>query len=759
MFSEDIGLLPKDIFTGLLAGSIDRPRSFESKAKRLFDAMKKGGFFGADDIDWFNGGLFNDDDVLPLTSEEIKITLEAAELDWRDIDPSIFGTLFERGLDPAKRSQLGAHYTDRVKIMMIIDPVIKDPLLKEWETIKQQLEPIIKKANAAQSKSVITKNFRKAEKLYNRFLSRLANFTVLDPACGSGNFLYLALYALKDLEYRVMNEAEEMGIQRGFPQVGPESVLGIEINPYAAELARVTIWIGEIQWMLYNGFNLSKDPILKDIQIVECRDALINEDGSEASWQKADVIIGNPPFLGDKKMILELGEEYVSTLRSLYKGRVPGGADLVTYWFEKARAEIETGRTKRVGLVATNSIRGGKNRKVLDRIKSSADIYHAWSDEPWVVDGAAVRVSIICCCNNEALELQNTILDNQNVKEILPNLVEETAKGGDITRAVRLKENKLISFMGVTQSGPFNISGEIARDIVSYTNANGKSNSDILKPTINGKDITKRLSGEWIVDFGNMSIEEASHYVLPFQYALDNIKPVRVESRTSKNREFWWLFERSRPQMCKAISSFSRYIVTPRVSKYRIFVWSQKSVLPDCANIAIARDDDTTFGILHSRFHELWSLKTCTWLGKGNDPRYTPTTTFETFPFPDGLAPNIPASVYERDHRAIAISNAAKQLNEQRESWLNPPELTKRVPEVVEGYPDRILPIDKNAEKIIKKLTMTNLYNNKPEWLMDTHDELDKAVAAAYGWSPDITDNEVIKNLLDLNKLRSEQTE
>jgi type II restriction/modification system DNA methylase subunit YeeA len=219
---------------------------------------------------------------------------------------------------------------------------------------------------------------------------------VLDPACGSGNFLYLSLRALKDLEHRANLDAEALGLQRQLAiETSPANVLGIEINAYAAELARVTVWVGEIQWMLKNGYDFRRNPILATLDHIEHRDALLNEDGSEAAWPKADVIVGNPPFLGDKMMRGELGRRNVERLRKRYEGRVPGGADLVTYWFEKARAQIEAGQLKGAGLVATQAIRAGSNRKVLERICETTRIFDAWSDEEWVNDGAAVRVSLL----------------------------------------------------------------------------------------------------------------------------------------------------------------------------------------------------------------------------------------------------------------------------------------------------------------------------------------------------------------------------
>lgn len=758
MFAEDIEILPKGIFSKVLESGVKNPTTFEPMAKGLFAAMKTGGFFGADAIDWFNGGLFDDDDVLSLDKTELELALKAARLDWSDIEPSIFGTLFERGLDPAKRSMLGAHYTDRNSIIRIVEPVVLKPLLAEWEGIRAEIQILMDKCRTTASKGAATKARNDAMRLYEGFRQRLATVRVLDPACGSGNFLYLALLGLKDLEHLVIFEAERMGLPRAFPTVGPEAVMGIELNPYAAELARITIWIGQIQWMLRHGFGLAKDPILQKLEQIACRDALLNQDGTEATWPQAECIVGNPPFLGDKKMLSELGEDYATNLRKLYQGRVPGGADLVTYWFEKARAAIDAGGTRRAGFVTTNSIRGGANRKVLDRIRASGTIYDAWSDEPWVLDGAAVRVSLVAF----AKEPPSTIhLDGLEVAEIFSDLTGRGHDGGhgvDFTQSKPLAQNSGIAFQGTTKTGAFDIPGDLARQWLRLpSNPNGRTNADVVKPWANGMDITRRPSDTWIIDFGcNMVEDDASLYEVPFEYVRKNVKDTRVGKTKGRADELWWQHQWSRPELRRKLSPLKRYIGTPRVAKHRLFAWLDKRVLPDCQVVTIARDDDTTFGILHSRFHELWALRLCTWMGVGNDPRYTPSTTFETFPFPEGMSPDNPPESFVDNPRAEAIAFAARRLVEQRDAWLNPPELVKRVPEVVSGYPDRIVPVDEQAAAELKKRTLTNLYNNKPQWLIKAHKALDDAVAAAYGWSVEISDDEALKKLLELNFQRQD---
>ena len=754
MFAEDAGLLPDDMFTRMLEHARRRPEQFADLARDLFGAMVTGGRIGFEAVAWFNGGLFDDDTALPLDRDEIDTALQAAALDWSEIDPSILGTLFERGLDPDKRSQLGAHYTDRDKIMRIVQPVIVRPLLAEWETVKAGLAAAIERAEEAASAAARSRLRSHADGFLRKYLERLRTFTVLDPACGSGNFLYLALHALKDIEHRVQLEAEALGLQRGFPAVGPANVRGIEINAYAAELARVSVWIGEIQWMRRNGFAEARNPILRPLDNIECRDAILTPDGNEPEWPEADVVIGNPPFLGNRKIRPELGDCVADTLPRLYRGMVKGRPDLVCYWFAKAGRLVAEEAVERVGLVATNSIRGGTNRTVLERIVDRGTIFDAWSDEPWVIDGAAVRVSMVCFSGPNGGQQSEKRLDGLPVEEIYADLTAKVGGVGiDLTRAGCLSPNLGKAFQGDIKFGPFDIPGDLARDWLALpANPNGQPNADVLKPWANGKDLTSRPGGKWIIDFGNsMSQGDAALYEVPFGYTKEHVWTARERSKTKGITETWWRHWRWRPEMWRALSGLSRYIATPRVAKHRMFVWIDVKVCPDNALVVIARDDDTTFGILHSRFHEAWSLRLGTWLGKGNDPRYTPTTTFATFPFPDGLSPDTPAADYAGDPRAVAIAEAARRLVDLRDRWLNPPEWVEWVDEPVPGYPQRPVARDAEAAKPLKARTLTNLYNTRPQWLADAHAALDAAVAAAYGWDDDISEEQALRELLERN--------
>jgi type II restriction/modification system DNA methylase subunit YeeA len=526
----------------------------------------------------------------------------------------------------------------------------------------------------------------------------------------------------------------------------------LEINEFAAELARVTVWIGDIQWSRQNGYPPAVNPILRPLDGIEHRDALLNTDGSEAEWPEADVIVGNPPFLGDKVMRAKLGDDYVETLRKTFAGRVPGGADFVTYWFEKARARIEAGKLQAAGLVATNSIRGGANRKVLDRVTETTRIFEAWSDEPWVNEGAAVRVSLVGFGERDGARL--------NGETVIAVHADLTAGNElDLTAARLLADNFRTSFIGIQKSGPFEIDGNIARQWLCLPNPNDKENALVVRPRVNGIDLTRRSTDTWIVDFGSaMTVEDAAFYEAPFQHVNTYVRPMRENIRRDNHRIYWWIHGEPRPAMRRTLLGLTRYIATCIHAKYRLFVWLHHSCCPDHALAVVARSDDTTFGILHSRFHELWSLRLGTSLE--DRPRYTPSSCFETFPFPTGFTPRNTEQAAPTGSVAEAIAAAAVKLNEARNAWLNPPKWVDWVitpEEEKAGFPAR--PVAKPGhEADLKKRTLTNLYTDRPAWLDMAHKALDKAVAAAYGWedyTPETTDDEILRRLLALNLARS----
>ncbi len=754
-FAEDIGLLPRDLFTDLIQKSLDDAANFPIKARRLFIAMESGGSFGSDTIEWFNGGLFSDvesDPIINIASAWLGKLLLVARADWDTVEPAILGTLFERSLDPDKRSQIGAHYTSRDDIMLIVEPVVMQPLRQQWVKIQNGVREWLGQ-RAQKTTERAKKNVNdKIEKALLDFVDHLGTIRILDPACGSGNFLYVAIQQLLALEHevRAFGARTEIGVTFT-SRVYPGQLHGIEINDYAAELARVSIWIGYLQWLYANADRTNRRPILVPLDTIECRDAILNwEDAGgsaiprykesavcagAADWPETEFIIGNPPFLGTKLLRRGLGDNYVDTLFRTFRDRIPGFSDLCCYWLEIAREHI-TERQARVGLLATQGVRGRENRKVLERIQRSGNIIFAISDREWVLDGANVHISMIGFDDGQETSRE---LDGEPVSLINPSLTA----GLDIGLAVKLQQNQSIGFVADVKAGAFDISWDTAAGFLRAPNPNGRSNLDVLHPWINGRDITSRHRGYWIIDFGyDRSLEDSAVFELPFGFVERNVYPKRSKVKRKRYREYWWLHAEPCERMRQALRPLSRALVTPTLTKHRLFAWIDTVTLPDHQVIAFAVQSDYFLGVLHSAVHECWARAVGTQLREVESGfRYTPTTCFETFPLP------WPPGTEPRDNEHyVAISEAAKELNELRENWLNPRQWIEAVELAVDSFedfsevPEQARPLLRQSaimaraakDPNLKKRTLTNLYNERPAWLKLAHKKLDEAVIRAY---------------------------
>lgn len=555
------------------------------------------------------------------------------------------------------------------------------------------------------------------------FLERLRHIKVLDPACGSGNFLYVAFQQLKELERDVLTFAGSIGLPLA-PFVSPRQFYGLEVNVFAHELASIVVWIGYLQWNYLNHLSDTQRPILERLDNIKLQDALLDGD-TETVWPEADFIIGNPPFLGDKKMRRELGNDYVTKLRSLYKDRISGQSNFVCYWFEKAGAQIEANKAKRVGLMATSTIKQKFNRLVLERIKRSGDIFVAWSNQPWVVEGdpTAVRVSLVGFDDGSQAQ---KLLDGMPVAQINADL----SGHADVTKALRLPEHKGLSFVGVQKGGAFDIPGDVARSWLALPNPNGVPNSDVLKPFLGSEDVTDVNRDVWIIDFNQKASTQAESYVVPFDFVETNIKQERLGNSDSFSKTYWWLHQRTRPKMRRAVEALSRYIATPMVSKHRVFVWLNNSVLPSNKLVVITREDDFFFGVLSTSIHALWSKKQGGAHGKGDDLVYQNESSFETFFFP---RPS------ETQH--AEVEKWAKYLDTMRAGLLR-------------ADPSRTM------TKLYNDLTVLRVSRNSahPVYpLLIAHDKLDAAVAAAYGWEWPLSDEVILERLLALNLERAAQ--
>ncbi len=711
MFASDMGLLPKLLMTEYTQDVGDSPAEvFSARLNQLFDWMNEGNRIASPPIKRFNGGLFDGSKHdLEIVTSIMPLVREADALDWSQIEPAIFGTLFERIYNPEKRAQHGRHYTSRQDIETLIEPVVMMPLRREWDSLKSE----IRAANAEEA----------TQKLQS-FIDQLGEVRILDPACGSGNFLYVALNLLHALERDVIGWALDNQVDPPISRIHPRQLFGIEIEEYAHQLASVVVWIGHLQNGARVGNIEDRDPILDPLDNIDCRDAIIDNSGPEpkpAEWPEVDFIVSNPPFLGNKRMRDEMGDDVVELIYQVWGDKVPNGVDLCAYWFEQARIQITHSKAKRAGLIATQSIRGGKSRRVLEKIKESGDIFFGISDRDWVLDGADVHISMVGFDAGDETELQ---MDRRKVGQINADL---TSRSTDLTKARRLRENLDIAYQGVILVGPFELTEQRASDILQATNPGGFNNRDVIRPLFSAKDITDVPSNRWVIDFGTRSERsQAEKYEAPFELLEDRVFSNQLGTHT-KTRKLWWLFASVRPKMRHALRNLKRFIATPLHSKHRVFDWIDSPAIANHSIGVFARDDDYSFGVLQSGVHEVWSRAMGTQVrDRTSGFRYTHTTCFETFPFPEPT-----------DDQRDAIGDAANTLMAHRDNSLSGPFALH------------------NGVK--QKNTLTNLYNRNPSWLKADHEVLDRAVFDAYDWPEnpqDLDDDTILERLLELNLTR-----
>ena len=718
-FAEDVGLLPNKVVTRILERTTATPDRAQRYFSELFTAMATGGEVLLEDVPYFNGGLFDNRGALPLEAAELRGLLEAAKLDWSQVEPAIFGTLFERSLDPAKRSQLGAHYTSREDILRIVEPVVLAPLRAEWEALRQQVDGYVQTTDLSTlgDRAAQTQRNKNINRPITDFLGKLHRLKVLDPACGSGNFLYVAMQQLKELEKEVVAFAQSVGAP-GFQLIGPRQFYGLEVSVFAYELTSIVVWIGYLQWNHLNGLSNRQTPILERLNTIRLQDALLDRDG-ETEWPEVDFIVGNPPFLGNYKMRRQLGNDYVERLYRTFGDRVPNGVDLVCYWFEKARAQIAESKAERAGLIATSSITQPKNNPVLRRIKGTGDIFMAWADEPWVLEGAAVNVSIVGF-DDGTREVRT--LNGEPVTTINPDLTGTTY---DISSAPLLAENAGRCFQGVAPAGPFDIPEEVARAWIDQPNPSGKSNADVLRRYVGAQEIVKKRPERWLIDFNQMLQTEAEEYLVPFAHVLEHVKPERDKNRREARRKNWWIHGESRPALRCALEKLERFVVTPRVSKYPVYVWLTKQDLPSSALSVIATDLDFDYGVLNSYIHLVWRDRRQSTLE--DRPQYT-NEVFESFPFPQAS-----------DTQKAGVEKWAKYLDTVRTQYLQ----SESKHTLTTGYND------------LDKLKKTRDTKSPAYPLLLAHEKLDAAVAAAYSWEWPMTDDEILAGLLALNLERA----
>ncbi len=631
----------------------------------------------------FNGRLFAEATVLPLERDQIDLLIDAGGADWRHVEPAIFGTLLERALDPLERHKLGAHYTPRAYVERLVLPTVIEPLREEWTAVHSAAFSLHEQGKDGE-----------AVKLVSAFQVRLAQVRVLDPACGSGNFLYVTLEHLKRLEGEVLDTLEQLGQRQILMEmegvsVDPHQLLGLEINPRAASIAEMVLWIGYLQWHFRTHGSVSPpEPLIRDFQNIQCRDAVLDYDRVEwvtdeagrpvtrwdgrttkphpvtgepvpdenarvpleryvnprrAQWPEADFVVGNPPFIGTKRMKQALGDGYVEALRTTWH-EVPESADYVMYWWEKAAELIRAGSLRRFGFITTNSLRQTFNRKVLEKHLSAApplSLIFAIPDHPWVdaADGAAVRIAMtVGAPGDQVGEVQTLKAEHSGQGEGLDvqfdsftgKVNADLTAGANVAAAGPLVANAGVSGMGVALHGSgFILDPALARDLRTEGRA-------VIRGYVGGRDLLQQRRERYLIDFSGLSEDEArTANPAAFQRVLDYVKPERDHNRRESIRKLWWRFGWERPVLRRAYAHLIRYIGTTETAKHRVFQFLPAEVLADHMVVCVALDDGFVLGVLSSRVHVAWALAAGGHLGVGNDPRYNKTRCFETFPFPD----------------------------------------------------------------------------------------------------------------------------
>lgn len=770
MFAEDVGLLPKDSFTELLASLKDDPRAFAPMLEALWATMNTGGFSPIlrQTVLRFNGGLFARVDAIPLEPKEFELLYDAAKADWRFVEPAIFGTLLERALDPRERHKLGAHYTPRAYVERLVFPTVIEPLRYEWENAKATAL-----AYDEQGKR------KEAIKALRDFQRKLAETRVLDPACGSGNFLYVTMEHMKRLEGEVLNllhqldESQTLLDMQGLT-VDPHQFLGIEINPRAAKIAELVLWIGYLQWHFRtHGSVLPAEPVLRDFKNIENRDALIDYDRKElllddagtpvtrwdgvtmktspitgelipdesaqmeqyvyvnprkAVWPEAEYIVGNPPFIGASTMRRALGDGYVDAVRKTWTD-VPTSADFVMYWWHHSAELVRASKVRQFGFITTNSIKQTYNRRVLEthmNAKKPLALAFAIPDHPWVdsTDGAAVRIAMTVGRNTAKAGTlrrisREKLTESGDYEPIF--IIEEGDIGSGLQLqasphdAITLNANSDISTKGFEPGhSAFVVSDEVRTKLTS-----DEHNADVLiRKHISGRELIANADGQNLIDAFGLSEEDLrnSHPKI-YQWLLEHVKPARTTNRDPRLVRLWWLHRRSREDLRLMLKGLPKFICTVETTKHRFFSYLAGDIAPSNLIVCIASQRPSVLGILSSRLHVEWALSAGGRLGVGNDPRYNKTRCFETFPFPILT----PAQESEIGALAEQIDAHRKRQQAQHENLT----LTNMY---------NVLEKLRSGEALTAKERETH-EQGLVSILRELHDALDRAVFDAYGWS------------------------
>lgn len=825
MFAEDVGFLPNHIFTARLQGWVQEARAghadrFVRGLRNLWTRMRDGGDLeSGDPIRQFNGYLFKDPEPLALQTDEMESLLEAARADWRRVSPAIFGTLLERALSAEERQRLGAFYTPEAYIRRLVDKTIMMPLRAQWTDIRAEMELQLRTGKDKK------KARRTAIETGHEFRKQLTNIRVLDPACGSGNFLYVALKEMKRLESEVVRALDTMGSKQTWfdmpgETVHPAQFFGIEKKLWAAKIAELVLWIGYLQWQVSAGrLHWMRDPLLQDLHHIRNADALImhkepqpvlDKDGKPelrargvtnkqtarvmvavtrytgvavAEWPEAEYIVGNPPFLGNKRLNDVLDPGYVEAIKEAYPA-VPKTADLVMYWWWRCAELLRNRKTlRRFGLVTTNSItqkfnravvagalsdrpvevvgesetksaslprRGGRKAKPSPSVElpgsKGVRIAYAVADHPWFDEGASVRIAMTVADCDTGESVIAVVTDENKTKAaeltqvclgeaVVATIHSDLAGGIAVQTTVELNANDCLTFQGMNPVGEgFRLSSVELKQC-------GYSVDDlppVVRPYLIGRDLVRQPHVRYIIDFFGVKTETAQvKYAMLWDRLARLVKPEREKNNRESRRKNWWLFGEPVGKLRLALAGLRRYVATCRSARQRIFVFVAVEVIPDTKIVAIAVDDAAVLAVLSSRVHIVWSLRVGAHLGVGNDPTYNHLDCFGKFPFPllspsqvteiRSLGERLDAHRKSRQavHPELALTDAYNVLDKMRE--------------------DKILDAD---DENVRSMALVDT-------LRHLHDEIDRVTLAAYGWPVDLSDGAIIEKLVELNAKRA----
>jgi len=790
MFAEDVQLLPEGSFVGVLRKCVADHAKFRPLVSQLWDAMNTGGFAYAIEaqVKRFNGEFFRNPVVLDLNREEIGELLVAAEKQWRDVEPAIFGSLLEGALDPQERSKLGAHYTPRAYVERLVIPTVMEPLRADWRDAAVTAEKLLAEGKRSEAIAAI-----------RDFHDQLCLIRVLDPACGTGNFLYVAMELIKQLEDEVVEALVSLGGQQSLALAGhtvdPHQFLGIEVNPRAAAIAELVLWIGYLQIHYRSTSEHPSEPILRAFHNIECRDAVLTWDGyplpkvvdgvetypnpRQPDWPMADFIVGNPPFLGKgEPMRRALGEAYLTALWKAHP-KVNKSADFVMFWWDRCATILAAKNSilRRFGLVTTNSITQVFNRRVVQRHldgQNSVSVVFAVSDHPWTKasrDAAAVRIAMTVgaadASGGKLLQIEreeNLDSDTPDLEfsELNGRINADLTIGADVTQARPLLASAGISCNGMMLAGQgFVVNKAMAEHLIGL---DGDIARQFIKPFVNGGELVRGSRDRYVIDlFGYVPEQLRTLVPATYQYVLETVKPERETNRRAAFQVRWWTFGEPRRTFRPSLEGLHRYIGTTETSKYRLFQFIESYVMADHMVVMFASDDAFHLGVLSSRIHVTWALRAGGWLGVGNDPRYSKSRCFDPFPFPDPderqkaeiarIAETLDAhrKRVQAEHPDITLTemyNVLEKLRLAANAATGAPSPLRGEGGVRGEDPSAPAAALTPREEDIKSRALVLI-------LKELHDELDAAAAAAYGWPEDLSDDDILARLVALNRERA----